>query len=84
MPIKVPIVGIVFVPPTMAILIPLLPLPLAEFSSGCPLPLLLLSLRLDDMGTVIADVSEVTVDVRIVERDDANVVTIRPCRTKSL
>lgn len=84
MPTSALIVGVVFVPPARDIAIPLLVFPLAEFVTSCPLPLLLLSIRFEDIGSDSVDVNEVTVDVRIVERDAANVVTIRPCRTKSL
>jgi hypothetical protein len=44
----------------------------------------LFSFRFDETGNETVDVSDVTVDVRIDERDDENVVTIRPCRIKSL
>ena len=84
MPTNALIVGVVFVPPAIVIFMPLLLLPLLGFPIDCPFPLVLVSLTLDEAGDDMFDVNEVTVDVRIVERDAPNVVTIKPCRTKSL
>jgi hypothetical protein len=78
------IVATVFVPPAIAIFIPLLLFPFVELINCCPLLFELFSFIFDETGNEIVDVSDVTVVVRIVERDDANVVTIRPCRMKSL
>jgi hypothetical protein len=74
----------VFIPPK-DIFIPLFVLfPFVELINCCPIVFELFSLRFDETGKEIVDVSDVTVVVRIVERDEEKVVTIKPCRTKSL
>ena len=75
--------GLPPVPPTPAFM-PVLLLPLVVFIDCCPLLLELFSFRFDDTGRETVDVNEVTVEVRMVDRDDEKAVTMRPCRTKSL
>ena len=69
--------GLPPVPPTPAF-IPMLLLPLVVFIGCWPLLLELFSFRFDDTGREIVDVNEVTVEVRIVDRDVEKAVTMRP------
>ena len=72
-------------PPATAMFIPLFVLfGLLELTNCCALVFELFSRRLFETGKDMVEVNEVTVVVRIVARDEENVVTIKPCRMKSL
>ena len=78
------IAEVTFTPPTVVFIPLFVLLGLLEFTNCCPLVFELFSRRLLETGSDMVEVSEVTVVVRMVERDVENVVTIRPCRRKSL
>lgn len=78
-----PLVKSVFI--VANVFVPLLVVFVFGLFNACPLLFAeMFSLRFEATGREAVDVSEVTVVVLIVEREEAKAGAIRPCRRKSL